>query len=396
MADGCRCRVPDFMAEIVADDLASWPARARTSTSAPACRSASVDRQLRDAGRPTPCAARCASARARSCPRVSDLEALAASTVGQGRDRDARGGPRRPDRRAPRHRRPCSRCSRTRVDPEQLAPRSSPRSTTAPSSHAGDDVAVRRLRRRLARQLAGAAPVLGRPRRRRVAGRGRQRHRVRARGPAPLQAAQQGRRRRPGHLPRPRGRCAYRRGSATRGGTARRSASSSTPTTLLRRDHRRPALPRRPQRGAAPRDAAGLPDRNGERRRRAARDAREAAPQRRERSSATTSAASTTRSPTSSTTSSTRSATASTSAVDEAAAVGRPAPREEIPSELAAERTPQLDMLPADLAGQVRSCRSTTSIGRGRAQRFEELMDQLRSQLIQQHASTRCPGRMRR
>ena len=38
-APGSRC--PDFMAEVVAELSASWPARAPTSTSAPACRSAS-------------------------------------------------------------------------------------------------------------------------------------------------------------------------------------------------------------------------------------------------------------------------------------------------------------------------------------------------------------------
>ena len=81
----------------------------------------------------------------------------------------------------------------------------------------------------------------------------------------------------------------------------------------LRRDHRRPALPRRPQRGPAPHDAVRL--QGPERRAHPGhpRDAREAAPQAPRRArAATTSAASTTTSPRSCATSSTWSATRST------------------------------------------------------------------------------------
>ena len=81
------------------DALATWPARARTSTSAPACRCASRSPTTRRWS-PTRPGGRCASARTTSCRACRDLEALAASTVGQGRDRVARRRPRRRGRRA--------------------------------------------------------------------------------------------------------------------------------------------------------------------------------------------------------------------------------------------------------------------------------------------------------
>ena len=99
--------------------------------------------------------------------------------------------------------------------------------------HAGDDVAVGRLRRARRARCPRCASRSAPGRRQRVPGRRGQRGRVRARGPAPVQAAQQGRRRRPGDLPGPRARgsrsaCA---GPGTRGGTGPRPGSSSTPTT---------------------------------------------------------------------------------------------------------------------------------------------------------------------
>ena len=72
---------------------ASWPARARTSTSARACRSASPSPTTRRWW-PTPPAGRCATASPTAVPRVSDLQSLHLLDPGQGRDRVARGGPR--------------------------------------------------------------------------------------------------------------------------------------------------------------------------------------------------------------------------------------------------------------------------------------------------------------
>ena len=80
---------------------ASWPGPATRSTSAAAsacaCRSATSR-----CSAPTRCAAACAPASTSVVPRVCDLEALAASTQRQDRDRVARGGPRRRDPREPR------------------------------------------------------------------------------------------------------------------------------------------------------------------------------------------------------------------------------------------------------------------------------------------------------
>ena len=60
----------------------SWPARARTSTSAPACRSGCRSPTTRRSS-PTPPGGRCGSARTTSCPASSDLDALASSTGGK-------------------------------------------------------------------------------------------------------------------------------------------------------------------------------------------------------------------------------------------------------------------------------------------------------------------------
>ena len=173
---------------------------------------------------------------------------------------------------------------------------------------------------------------------------------------------------------------------ATPAGTARRSASTSTPTRVLRRDHRRPALPRRPQRRAAADDAAGLP---GPQRRAApghARDAREAAPQaprrarrydlggvyddiaagaaRRRRAGARGA----------STTASTRPAQSG----DQRRAGARRAGRRRSAT---CSSTCSRPTSPARSA----SCRVRVHVAARRAQRFEELMDQLRQQLMQSY-----------
>ncbi len=109
--DGRTC--PTFMAEIVATLSATWPARAPTSTSAPACRCASsvanyetlVANAVRRALR---------LGETDVVPRVSDLDALVVVHRRQGRDRDPRGRARRPDRRAPAEGGACSPCSRSR------------------------------------------------------------------------------------------------------------------------------------------------------------------------------------------------------------------------------------------------------------------------------------------
>ena len=125
-------------------------------------------------------------------PRVSDLEALAASTSGKIEIEIARGGPRGPDRREPREGARSSRCSRTASRPTSSA-RSSPRSTRdssptpARTCSSADEAELLDQRARAAR--AGAQLTDDE-----IPGGGRQRGRVRPRGPAPVEAPEQGRR----------------------------------------------------------------------------------------------------------------------------------------------------------------------------------------------------------
>ncbi len=63
---------------------------------------AALDRQLRDAGRERDAPRRCATASTRSCPRVSDLDALVASTAGKIEIETHRRRPRGPGARAHR------------------------------------------------------------------------------------------------------------------------------------------------------------------------------------------------------------------------------------------------------------------------------------------------------
>ncbi len=101
-------------------------------------------------------------------------------------------------------------------------------------------------------------------------------------------------------------------------------------------------------------------------------------------SSATTSAASTTTSPSGSARSSTWSGPASTSSRRRPAsrAIER---RQEITDEVAAERRMQLDLLPPDLAGQVRDLQEYEWTSSEARERFDELLDQLRQELMQSY-----------
>ena len=127
-------------------------------------------------------------------------------------------------------------------------------------------------------------------------------------------------------------------GSATPPGTAPSAASSSTPLDVLERAHRRPAVPRRPQRRPASDDAAGLrgPQRRTDRRA-CARSSKAAASAGTRPSSASTSAGSTTRSPRSCARSSTWSATPSTTASSDDLASGDDR-RQELAQDVADER----------------------------------------------------------
>ena len=241
--------------------------------------------------------------------------------------------------------------------------------------HTGEDVAVGRRTPGCSSRCPALRDARRRPRRRRDARPAvASRRRVRARGPAPLEAPQQGRRRRPGHLPQPRlmvvtllrsappapplrwaGRAAALRFAALPGPVCPRFSSprvdaplpaqcgsTSVPLLALGR-HAGRLRPRRRRRAREMTDdllyhgdlnaalrrmhAAGLP---GPQRRAAAgpaRDARAAAaaPPGRARER-TTSAASTTTSPSELREVVDRSATGSTSWPHEARRVGRPAP----------------------------------------------------------------------
>ena len=106
-------------------------------------------------------------------------------------------------------------------------------------------------------------------------------------------------------------------------------------------------------------------------------------------SSAATSAASTTTSPSSSTRSSTRSARAST-----AASTRRPRSgdqrRQEITRGSRRAAPSELELLPPDLAGRVQALQQYDFMDDAARQRFEELMDELRSSSCRA-TSTRCP-----
>ena len=134
-----------------------------------------------------------------------------------------------------------------------------------------------------------------------------------------------------------------------------------------RRDERRPPLPRRPQRGAAPDDAAGLPRPERRTAHGPARDARAACGSDAGRSSrAATSAACTTTSPSSSTKSSTWNARASTVGVEEATRSGDQR-RQELVEDVAEQRRQELEELPPDLAGRGAGAPGVRVHGRRRA-----------------------------
>ena len=188
------------MTEIVAE-ISQLARRRRTSTSAPACRRVSRSRttrrwsRKRDATRASP------SGERDVVPRVSDSTLLTSSTSGKIEIETLEDG---------REGQVLERIMKAAIlevfRRAGSAPRSSARSsgrsktvrscTRAKTSRRPTTAAARAARRR----RAGALP----PRGRRIAGRDRLRHRVRPRGPAPHQAAEQGRRRHPRHLPRPR------------------------------------------------------------------------------------------------------------------------------------------------------------------------------------------------
>ena len=59
--------------------------------------------------------------------------------------------------------------------------------------------------------------------------------------------------------------------------------------------------------------------------------------------------------------------------------------RQEIVDDLAKERRDQLDALPPDLAGKVQSLQQYDWMDDGARQKFEELMEQLKNQLMQSY-----------
>ncbi len=131
-------------------------------------------------------------------PRVSDLDALTSSTSGKIEIETLDDG--REDQVLERIMKAAVlEVFRARVRPEKLGPIVASFEDGS-VVHTGEDVPSAEYRDLLA-QLEGIRPVLSDLERRRVAGRDRERHRVRPRGPASHEAAQQGRRRRPRHLP---------------------------------------------------------------------------------------------------------------------------------------------------------------------------------------------------
>ena len=195
----CACRCPTFMAEIVA--TLSHLARSsphinqrsgvsvRLSVANYETLVANATRRALRLGEPD------------VVPRVSDLEALAASTAGKVEIETLEEGRDEAGRRAAASRRPCSPCSRP-------AARWSSFSELllvfdeGTVVHAGDDVPSTDYVDSLSELPALRASVTDLAGERDAGGH-RQRGRVRARGPAPVQAPQQGRRRRPGHVPGP-------------------------------------------------------------------------------------------------------------------------------------------------------------------------------------------------
>src|ERR1700737_1451886 len=69
---------------------------------------------------------------------------------------------------------------------------------------------------------------------------------------------------------------------------------------------------------------------------------------------------------------------------DEARAAGDNR-RQEIADQVAAERRMELDLLPPDLAGTVRELQSYEGTSDEARQQFEELMDQLRQEVVQSY-----------
>ena len=137
-------------------------------------------------------------------PRVSDLDALVASRP-RARSRSRRSTTAARSRcSTASSRRRCSRCSGPACGRRSSDRSSSARSRTASVVHTGEDIASSEY----AEAARPTSPALRAPladlERRRDAGGRRVGDRVRARGPAPLEAPQQGRRRRPRRLPRPR------------------------------------------------------------------------------------------------------------------------------------------------------------------------------------------------
>ena len=176
----------------------SRPRQRATSTSARACRCGSRCPTTR-CWWPTPSAGRCTTASATSAPRVSDLDALAASTMGKVEIEALDDGR---DEQIAEHLVRAATLSvfKSTVDPGGL------RDIVVAFDegrvvHTGEDVTSTDLAR-----LVEDVPAL--PRAGRGARRGRrepcrrgQRGRARPRGPAPVEAPQQGRRRRAGHVP---------------------------------------------------------------------------------------------------------------------------------------------------------------------------------------------------
>ena len=127
---------------------------------------------------------------------------------------------------------------------------------------------------------------------------------------------------------------------------------------------------------------SGLPHPHGERMRASGRCWRTCGASAGTSSSATTWAASTTTSPRSCARSSRPSARPLDDRLDEAAQSGD-ARQRELTQQVVAERQMQLDMLPPDLAGQVKELQNYDFVSQEAQQRFEELVDKLRQQIMQ-------------
>src|SRR2546430_513416 len=66
--------------------------------------------------------------------------------------------------------------------------------------------------------------------------------------------------------------------------------------------------------------------------------------------------------------------------------------REEIVEEMAQQRRQQLDEMPPDLAGRVQALQSYDFMDDAARQHFEELMDELRQQLLQSYFNQMSEG----